>query len=78
MSERTVWPHVPVNKALCEGCEENPADLGDFLCPECREAERAESEWWQARQERLRDWADEDHEPAEVEPIEDAWEERDA
>ena len=70
MSEqRFEWPDVPRTRQLCEGCEDNPADIGDFLCPECREAEQAEAEWWHARQKRLREWADEDHDP---EPV-DAW-----
>ena len=78
MSEHIQWPHVPKARALCEGCEIEPATIGDFLCGPCREDETAEAEWWTARQERLREWADETHEPDDVEPLVDAWEERDA
>lgn len=79
------WPDKPIPwqdrlpqgsrpVTLCADCETRPADMADDLCPECRDAVRAEDAWWEARQERLREWADEDQVPLDHD---DVWEDED-
>lgn len=73
----TPWQdRLPASKpvTLCVACETNPADMADTLCAPCRDAARAEDEWWERRQERLREWADEDQVPLEHA---DVWEDED-